>query len=105
MSALLLSGALLTAVLACVLLALSQQRHWQAVTGNPSEPRRLPRHLGALLLTVSIGLAILRDGASFAALFLPVMFGAAALITAMVLTWAPHVLRPIARLIAHNTGN
>lgn len=95
-----LLGAALAALLGCALLALSQQRHWQAVTRSPSAPGRAPRRLGALLLTVCVVLTILRDGASFAALFSPVLIGSAALITAMVLTWAPHMLRPITRMIA-----
>jgi hypothetical protein len=99
MSALLmLLGAVLAALLGCVCLALSQHGHWQAVTRSPSASGRAPRRLGALLLTACVLLTILRDGASFAALFSPVLIGTAALITAMVLTWAPHLLRPITNM-------
>jgi hypothetical protein len=99
MSALLmLLGAVLAALLGCVFLALSQHRHWRAVTRSSSAPGRAPRRLGLILLTACVVLTLLRDGASFAALFSPVLIGSAALITAMVLTWAPHLLRPITRM-------
>jgi hypothetical protein len=99
MNALLLVGAVFAAIFGSALLALSQRRHWQAVTRNPTEPGRAPRRLGWLLLTASIVLTILRDGASFAALFAPVLIGSAALLIAMMLSWAPNALRPIAKLV------
>lgn len=99
MNALLLLGAVFAAIFGSALLALSQRRHWQTVTGNPTEPGRAPRRLGWLLLAASIVLTILRDGASFAVLFAPVLIGSAALLIAMMLSWAPNALRPIARMI------
>lgn len=99
MSMLLLLVAVLAALFGCALLALSQPRHWQAMTHTRSEPGSTPQRLGVLLLTASIVLTILRDGASFAALFSPVLIGSAALVTAMVLTWCPRVLRPITKMI------
>ncbi|MEA1618038.1 DUF3325 family protein [Erythrobacter sp. T5W1-R] len=99
MNMLLLLGAVLAALFGCALLALSQPRHWQAVTRTRSEPGRTPQRLGWLLLTGSIVLTILRDGASFAALFAPVLIGSAVLVTAMVLTCCPRVLSPIMKMI------
>lgn len=96
MSAVLLSAALLAAVLGSVMLALSQRRHWQAVTGSPLSAGRPPRRLGSLLLAASFVLTILRDGASFGALSWPMLAGFSALFTAMLLAWAPQALRPLA---------
>lgn len=99
MNAMLLLGALLAALLGCALLALSQRRHWRAVTRSQSEPGRRPQRLGSLLLMASIVLTILRDGVSFAALFSPLLIGFAALVIAILLTWVPGVLRPITKMI------
>jgi hypothetical protein len=98
MSALLLLAALLAALLASALLALSQRKHWQALTGGPSCPGPAPRRLGWWLIATSLAVTLLRDGASFGALAWPMLLGCSGLMTAMVLAFAPHALRPLARL-------
>lgn len=99
MNFVLLSAALLSAVLGSVMLALSQRRHWQAVTGSPLSAGRPMRRLGSLLLAASFVLTILRDGASFGALAWPMLVGFSALIVAMLLAWVPQALRPLANWI------
>ncbi|PCD04216.1 hypothetical protein COC42_07975 [Sphingomonas spermidinifaciens] len=98
MSAFLFLGALLSALTGCALLALSQARHWQAVTGSLSVARPGPRRSGYVLVATSLLLTVLLDGAGFAALFWPLLSGAAVLATAAVLAISPGLLRPLARL-------
>jgi len=100
MSEVLLVGALLTAFLGSTFLALSQRKHWQAVTGGPSLPGRAPRWLGWSLLAASFLIALLRDGGSFGILFWPMLAGFCVLMTAMLLTWSPQVIRPLAGWVA-----
>lgn len=97
MSALLLMAAILAVTAGCTLLALSQPRHWQDVMGSPSPPPRASRRWGWALLATSIVLVILRDGASFGALTWPMIAGLGAAITAGMLTYAPILIKPIAR--------
>lgn len=99
MSAVLFAAALLAAVLGSAMLALSQRRHWQAVTDRPSSTGRPPRWLGWNLLAASFLLTIARDGPSFGALSWPMLVGFSASITAMLLAWTPQVLRPLANWI------
>ncbi|MCU0760085.1 MAG: DUF3325 domain-containing protein [Steroidobacteraceae bacterium] len=97
MSAALLVGAMLAVTLGTALLALSQQRHWNAVMGTGSKPGNLPQRLGWLLISVSLVLTILRDGGSFGALSWPLQAGFGALLTSGALTWMPGVMKPLAR--------
>lgn len=96
MNTALLIGAILAATLGSAMLALSQQRHWKAVTGLTTPAGKLPRRLGWLLLAASLVLVILRDGASFGVLFWPMLVGLGALLTAAALTWAPGWMKPLA---------
>lgn len=98
MSVLLLLGAMLTATLGCVLLALSQSRHWHSVTGQPGGPTKPLRRTGWTVLAGTFALALLRDGVSFAMLSWPLYLGLGALITSAALTWRSEVLRPLAKL-------
>lgn len=82
----------------CALLALSQPRHWQAVTGSATIPPRSSRRLGGGLVLASLVTCIWRDGASFAALLWPLLLMAGALGVSAVLAWRPASLRPLARL-------
>lgn len=97
MSAALLISALLAAFLGSASLALSQRKHWQVVTSSSSTPGQAPRRAGWSLLGASFLLTILRDGASFGALFWPMLLGLSVMVTALLMTWAPQALRPLAR--------
>jgi uncharacterized membrane protein len=96
--------ALVSACAGCALLALSQARHWQAVTASPSPPPRALRRVGWSLVLASLMLCILRDGASFAALLWPLLMMAGALIAALLLAWWPAALRPLCRLMVPSSG-
>lgn len=80
----------------CLALALSQQRHWKAATRSSTRPPRWFRLSGWGLIAASLGLLIVRDGVSFAVLFWPLLVGAAALVTAGLLSWNPTLLNPLA---------
>ena len=102
-SALLIATAL-AAYLGFALLALGQARPWQRVAQTPPPPTGLRllalRMLGGLALTLSLGLALLRDGPSFGALLWATAITLAALAVAVTLTWRPKWLRPLARLLS-----
>ncbi|WP_421710211.1 DUF3325 family protein [Algihabitans sp.] len=101
-SALLIATAL-AAYLGFALLALGQARPWQRVaqTLPPTGLRLLAlRTLGGLALTLSLGLALLRDGPSFGALLWATAITLAALAVAFTLTWRPKWLRPLAVIAA-----
>jgi hypothetical protein len=99
MSMVLLLAAFLAAVLGSALLALSQPRHWQSVTSTTARPAKAAHRLGCGLVFTSLLLTILRDGASFGGLSWPMLIGFSAVITALLLTFAPNTLRPLAQLI------
>jgi hypothetical protein len=90
--------AALSAFSGCAMLALSQERHWQAVSGATCGPPARVRRSGWLLITISLIMCIWRDGGSFAALLWPLMLMLGALATAATLTWQPAVLRFLTRL-------
>jgi len=93
----LLAAAFATAWLGFALLALSQVRHWRQVTGAETPPSRTRviayRAIAATLLTISLGLALLRDGPSFGSLLWATMISIAALAVAFTLAWRPAILR------------
>jgi hypothetical protein len=97
-SAALLLAAALAAWLGCAGLALSQHRHWKAVTGGAPPRRMSARIAGWVLVVASLGLCIARDGGSFAALTWPLLLAGSALATAALLSWCPALLRPLARV-------
>ena len=100
-SALLIATAL-AAYLGFALLALGQARPWQRVaqTPPPTGLRLLAlRTLGGLALTLSLGLALLRDGPSFGALLWATAITLAALAVAFTLTWRPKWLRPLSAIV------
>lgn len=82
-------------------LALSQDRHWQAVMGKGSCPP-LPRFVlkcgGWGLLIASVVLALLRDGVAFGLLLWPLVAFAIALTLSFTLAYRPRWLRRVARL-------
>ncbi|MBA4766355.1 MAG: DUF3325 domain-containing protein [Porphyrobacter sp.] len=93
-----LIAAAVTSVLGSAILALSQPRHWQAVTGTMSAPRRSTGRIGWCLIAASLMLVILRDGFSFGTLFWPLVVGFGSLLTGIALTWMPTLMKPLARL-------
>jgi hypothetical protein len=96
MTAALFLAAAFTAWLGCACLALSQERHWKAVTGGAPPRTKSLRITGWLLVAASLALCIARDGGSFAALMWPLLLAGGALATAALLTWRPAWLRPLA---------
>ncbi|MFO6431620.1 DUF3325 domain-containing protein [Erythrobacter sp. W302b] len=104
MTALLFTCAMLTAIAGCACLALSQERHWKAVSGTAPHARRTLRVAGWAQLGLSLASCILCDGASFAALLWPLLVMLAALVMAAVLTWRPRLLHPLARLLSPKAG-
>ena len=102
MQGVLLLGTTLAAYLGFALLALGQARPWQRVaqTPPPTGLRLLAlRMLGGLALTLSLGLALLRDGPSFGALLWATAITLAALAVAFTLTWRPNWLRPLSAIL------
>ena len=97
MNTVLLLAAIIAVTASSTLLALSQPRHWQTVTGLASPPPRTAQRYGWALLGTSMVLVILRDGASFGALSWPMIAGLGAVITAGTLTWMPSWTEPLAR--------
>jgi hypothetical protein len=101
MSTLLFIAALLSALGGCIALALSQQRHWEAVMGRAARPQGWLRTAGWSLIAASLAFVVARDGFSFGLLFWPMLFGLGGLLTAMILLWKPPFLRLIAALFAN----
>ncbi|MEO0566537.1 MAG: DUF3325 domain-containing protein [Pseudomonadota bacterium] len=100
--AVLLIFAFLSALLGCVLLAVTQIRHWKTLFGPRAEPGhvRVARTMGWSLIAMSLVLCVLRDGASFGALLWPLTLAVAAFCTAMMLAYRPQWLKPLADLFA-----
>jgi NaMN:DMB phosphoribosyltransferase len=97
--ALLLFLALACNVTGLAWLALAMNVHWRQVRGNRSLPPRavaLLRTLGAVMLTVSLGLCVQVDHLSMAVLVWVMALAAAALIVAFTLSWRPRLLVPLA---------
>jgi hypothetical protein len=100
MSAVLFIAAVVSSLGGCIALALSQQRHWEAVMGCTARPRRWLRAAGWSLVAASFAAVIACDGLSFGALVWPMLMGAAALATAATLSSNPTLLRPLASWVA-----
>lgn len=91
------------AYLSFALFALSQVRHWRVVFDKALPTQRevlLLRSLGILMLSISLALSLVRDGASFGSLLWITMIGVAALAVALTLAWRPRWLRPIGKLFS-----
>ncbi|MEM1396672.1 MAG: DUF3325 domain-containing protein [Pseudomonadota bacterium] len=97
----LLSLATILCGIGMALLALSQDRNWRAVgVGHPRAGYM--RGLGWAVLSASLAPIFFRDGPSFAALIWPMLIAACAITVAMVLTYRPGWLRPLAALFFRN---
>lgn len=100
-------AALLVALLAAsyagfALLALSQDRHWHHLGGERRCPTTLAtvlRSIGAALLASALALALVRDGLAFGALLWSTVISVCAFAVVCTLTWRPHWLRPLARIL------
>ncbi len=96
--ALLLIAVVLIAYLGFALLAISQTRHWRAVseTVEPGRVGKLAlRVAGGVWLFLALCLALFRDGPSFGALLWSTAISLAAAAVAFTLTWCPALLRPL----------
>jgi hypothetical protein len=85
-----------------VLLALSQDRHWERAGGSRDCPARLVlpmRIAGYAFLLCSLALALWRDGPSFGSLVWATMLSVAAVAVTCTLTWRANWLRPIVRTL------
>lgn len=92
-----------TAYLSFALFALSQVRHWRVVFDKALPTQRevlLLRSLGILMLSISLALSLVRDGASFGSLLWITMIGVTALAVALTLAWRPRWLRPAGKLFS-----
>ena len=92
-----------TAYLSFALFAQSQVRHWRVVFDKALPTQRevlLLRSLGILMLSISLALSLVRDGASFGSLLWITMIGVAALAVALTLAWRPRWLRPAGKLFS-----
>lgn len=85
-------------LLGCVCLALSQSRHWRAAGGAEPRPRFL-KPAGLVASGCGLLVCVAGDGGSFAALLWPLLFAAAALLTALLLTYRVYWLGPVVRLL------
>ncbi len=102
-----MAAALLIALaLACysgfVLLALSQDRHWERAGGGRDCPARLvlpTRIAGYAFLLCSLSLAVWRDGPSFGSLVWATMLSVGAVAVTCTLTWRANWLRPVVRTL------
>jgi len=97
---------LIALALACyfgfVLLALSQDRHWERAGGGRDCPARLAlpmRIAGYAFLLCSLALALWRDGPSFGSLVWATMLSVAAVAVTCTLTWRANWLRPVVRTL------
>jgi hypothetical protein len=85
------------------LLALSQERHWHAVMRAPPTPaiRPLPlRATGCALQPLALAGFVHAQGPGFGSLLWGVGATAAAMTVALVLSWYPRLLAPLAAMVA-----
>ena len=83
-------------------LALSQTRHWHAVTGRhdpPAVTERAARWIGWGLLSLSVILALLRDGWGFGLLLWPMAAFFVGLAVSFTLAYGPRFLAQLAQTI------
>lgn len=86
-----------------LLLALSQTRHWRALGGAIPQPPAavlLQRLLGGLLLTLSLPLALWRDGPEFGSLLWGTLLSLAAYTLTWLLSRRPGWLKILVRLLS-----
>ncbi len=82
---------------ACLLLAMSQERHWKSLAGAAADHHRarvMSRFAAAALLGVALMAGIAVEGAGFAVLVWTLLANVASVAIAMVLAFLPALLRP-----------
>ena len=97
-STVMLAAAAALAVLGFAWLALAMDTHWEQVHAQHAVPRavqRLLRTFGSAALLVSLGLCLMTDHASMAALVWIMLLAGAAVLIAMLLAWRPLWLRRV----------
>jgi hypothetical protein len=93
LSILLLALMIFVQVTGLSLFALSQLRHWRTVSGSPSLSRRpavLMRVTGFVLVSLSLPVALWRDGPSYGSLMWVCTLSASAMVVVVLLTWWPN---------------
>lgn len=99
-------AACLLALLGFAFLALSQERHLERVfeSNRPLALTQLAqlaqlaqRATGFIAIGLALPLCIVGEGAGFGCLLWVMLTVAAAMVTALTLTWRPNCLRPLAR--------
>lgn len=83
-------------------LALAMSRHWTQVTGQTALSQRRAKCLraaGGFVLAISLALTLIFEGPNFGSLMWVLALAIGAASVALTLTWRPHWLRPLARVI------
>lgn len=97
LEALLFAGLFATAYLGFLLLALSQKQNWKRVLPDAAAtvqpPSRRLRIAGSVLLTLSLALALFRDGAAFGSILWMIFLSIAGIAVAATLAAWPSRLR------------
>lgn len=104
----LLMGILVTLWTGFAALALSQTKHWQAVTlAGPCPPQtsRMLKLIGWVMLAASLILTLMRDGVSFGLLLWPTIAFAVALSVSLSIAYRPILLRRFAGEVAYFTSD
>lgn len=103
--ALLLMAAWAVCTLAMAWLALAMDAHWHQALGRahplPPARRRALRTAGALGLAASLGLCLLADHPSMAALVWVLLLSVSAASVAFTLSWRPHWLRALSGVVGY----
>jgi len=83
----------------CILLALSQSGKWTAVMGSAVVVRtqHATRAAGGVFLGAAFAVSLVTEGAGFAALLWTLQVALASFIVALMLSFRPGWLRPVAR--------
>lgn len=106
LEALLLVGALLVTSASIAWLALAMPVHWEQVRGTDRLSRRSTaalRVLGVIGLLASLTLCLVVDHGSMASLVWVMSVAASALLTALLLSWRPGLLRPLVAWLPRRT--
>lgn len=96
-------AAALAALLGFAVLALGQERHWSRVSqANRPVARaiRAQRAIASIAIASALPACIAAEGPAFGCLLWALLLMATALVVSLTLTWRPHWLLPLARLLA-----
>lgn len=88
------------AFIGCMSLALSQNRNWNIVTGTAlvTRTKKAIRVIAWIFLGAAFFVCIDIEGLSFAVLIWLLLMAAASFIVAIMLSFRPELLKPVARL-------